>query len=270
MPQAPRLLCADCARPMKQTRWSLPQGQAVCQPCRRQSDQRQGAPCPECGVRMAKHAKGLKRCLACAQAPRRCVACDVPMPARQKSRSVTTCSRWCGHFVRYSYWPQTKLIWCACGTASTPYGVTRCECAKRPSARSWPRCRVFIADCVVCNRVFTSPHTRLTCSSECAELRNRDHKRRARDRRRATERRAYVADVYRAKIYARDKNRCQLCGKKMRMTAVVPHPLAPTIDHIVPLSRGGTHEPANVHAAHFICNSLKSNNGGGEQLLLIG
>jgi len=41
------------------------------------------------------------------------------------------------------------------------------------------------------------------------------------------------------------------------MSLKAPHPLSMSIDHIIPLSRGGTHEPDNVQLAHFICNSIK-------------
>jgi 5-methylcytosine-specific restriction endonuclease McrA len=54
------------------------------------------------------------------------------------------------------------------------------------------------------------------------------------------------------------------------MTKAVPHPKAPTIDHIVPWSVSKDDSRANVQLAHFLCNSLKSAGGGGEQLLLIG
>lgn len=67
--------------------------------------------------------------------------------------------------------------------------------------------------------------------------------------------------VYRSKIFERDGWRCQLCRKPVRRTAVVPHPLAPTLDHIVPLAAGGLHEPANVQTAHFICNSVRGAGG---------
>jgi 5-methylcytosine-specific restriction endonuclease McrA len=50
---------------------------------------------------------------------------------------------------------------------------------------------------------------------------------------------------------------CRLCGDPMMMGQAVPHPKAPTIDHVIPLAKGGTHEPANVQAAHFLCNSIK-------------
>jgi 5-methylcytosine-specific restriction endonuclease McrA len=46
----------------------------------------------------------------------------------------------------------------------------------------------------------------------------------------------------------------------------VPEPLAPTIDHIIALANGGTHEPTNVQCAHFICNATK---GAREQQQLV-
>lgn len=71
-------------------------------------------------------------------------------------------------------------------------------------------------------------------------------------------------------VFERDRWTCQLCGKKIKRDAEVPHPLAPTIDHIIPLADDGTHEPANCQAAHFACNSRKRDRGGGEQLALVG
>jgi 5-methylcytosine-specific restriction endonuclease McrA len=53
------------------------------------------------------------------------------------------------------------------------------------------------------------------------------------------------------------------------MTKVVPHPKAPTIDHIVPLSAGGDDTKANVQLACFLCNSIKGSRGT-QQLTLIG
>jgi 5-methylcytosine-specific restriction endonuclease McrA len=67
-----------------------------------------------------------------------------------------------------------------------------------------------------------------------------------------------VATVKRADIYERDDWTCYLCGDPVERTEKVPHRLAPTLDHILPLARGGTHEPSNVATAHFICNAMKS------------
>jgi 5-methylcytosine-specific restriction endonuclease McrA len=81
---------------------------------------------------------------------------------------------------------------------------------------------------------------------------------------------AYVADVNRLQIFKRDRLICHICGKKTDPRKSAPHPKAPTIDHIVPIAKGGTHEPANVATACFMCNATKSDRGGGEQLALIG
>jgi len=59
-------------------------------------------------------------------------------------------------------------------------------------------------------------------------------------------------------IAERDGWLCQLCGTEIDKTALVPEPLAATLDHIVPLSCGGEHSEANVQLAHFLCNSTKS------------
>jgi 5-methylcytosine-specific restriction endonuclease McrA len=66
-----------------------------------------------------------------------------------------------------------------------------------------------------------------------------------------------VEPVYRYKIFEQDEWTCQLCGLPVDREAEVPSPLAPTIDHIIPLAKGGTHEPSNAQCAHFICNSTK-------------
>jgi len=73
-------------------------------------------------------------------------------------------------------------------------------------------------------------------------------------------------------IFERDGWRCQIpgCGRRVKRTAVAPHPLAPTLDHIIPRSEGGDHTRANVRCAHFICNSRRGNRGGNDQLLLVG
>ena len=47
------------------------------------------------------------------------------------------------------------------------------------------------------------------------------------------------------------------------------HPLSPTIDHVIPLSKGGTHEPGNCRLACFRCNAIKSDGGGGEQFAFV-
>lgn len=63
--------------------------------------------------------------------------------------------------------------------------------------------------------------------------------------------------IRRVEVFARDGYSCWLCDKPTDATAKVPHPLAPTIDHVLPRSHGGSDDPANLRCAHFICNSRR-------------
>lgn len=60
------------------------------------------------------------------------------------------------------------------------------------------------------------------------------------------------------KIYERDKWTCQICGEKVDNSLTWPNPMSATIDHIIPLSKGGTHTKDNVQLAHASCNISKS------------
>jgi len=57
----------------------------------------------------------------------------------------------------------------------------------------------------------------------------------------------------------RDGENCALCGDLVDFTLAWPHKMCATVDHIVPWSRGGTHDEGNLQLAHWSCN-LKKNN----------
>ena len=151
------------------------------------------------------------------------------------------------------------------------YCSERCKELRHENQR--PRLPRFIdASCADCGSrflmdrmAFHSVHgERHYCSVRCSA-------RAGKDRRRARKRNAYVADVNRMDVFESDGWRCHLCGKRIRRDMVVPHPLAATVDHVIPLAAGGTHEPSNCRAAHYLCNSTKGDRFavGGEQMLLM-
>ena len=72
------------------------------------------------------------------------------------------------------------------------------------------------------------------------------------------------SDITLFKLYKRDNGFCYLCGKvcdwndkEVRANVIICGNQYPSIDHIVPLSKGGLHSWNNVKLAHRICNSLK-------------
>lgn len=171
-------------------------------------------------------------------------------------RTARYCSHTCWYEASHASHCQIELSWNP--LLATPRVAP--VVAPRPLRRRW-----FGACCPMCATWFVTDNPRHHhCSPRCG-------RRADKDKRRALERKAFVAPVNRMQVYERDHWTCQLCCKPVMRDEVVPHPQAPTLDHIIPLSRGGTHEPANVQLAHFRCNSIKSDGNlvGGEQLALI-
>ena len=58
-------------------------------------------------------------------------------------------------------------------------------------------------------------------------------------------------------VLERDGWVCQLCGEPTDRKVRWPHPMYPTIDHIIPVSKGGKHEEINLQCAHAQCNIRK-------------
>jgi 5-methylcytosine-specific restriction endonuclease McrA len=113
-------------------------------------------------------------------------------------------------------------------------------------------------NCALCSEPFVSRLRTITCSIQCQARLKADRMHEKGHRYRARLRAAYVAPVNRALIYLRDEYTCQLCHLPVDMTTLSPQPFAPSLDHVIPLARGGTHELNNVQLAHVICNSIKS------------
>jgi len=52
---------------------------------------------------------------------------------------------------------------------------------------------------------------------------------------------------------------CGICGKPVDFSYRYPHPLSPTVDHIIPVSKGGhPSDLDNLQLAHRCCNMEKS------------
>lgn len=62
-----------------------------------------------------------------------------------------------------------------------------------------------------------------------------------------------------ARIAYRDKHICHICGEYVDMALETNDNMYGSIDHVIPVSKGGTHTWDNVMLAHRICNTIKSN-----------
>lgn len=265
--------------------------------CRFRSSPRPPRPCDECGVPV-KSFGPVALCEPCKAARKRerqrrynqtkrctCTVCGQPFTGTWRK----TCSDECARVLtaetaaeRRMNWPKCSVWFRSCGHCGVVFtarhhsqaycGDGCAESAKRDAYVEYQKRRSEMArgpfPCAGCG-TGQFPRRDSKCDVCKAEAKRR-HRRRAKRKRRALKLGVESEPYTLAEISLRDGYRCGLCDQKVPMDRVVPHSKAPTIDHIVPLSRGGDDIRANVQLAHFLCNSLKGDRGGYEQLALIG
>ena len=105
------------------------------------------------------------------------------------------------------------------------------------------------------------------CSVECRNKKENKRKE-IRRRTRLITNGKYDDTITLKKLYKKYNGVCQICGKKCDYEDYVitekgvhiAGNMYPSIDHMIPLAKGGTHTDNNVQLAHRICNSIKSSN----------
>lgn len=169
-------------------------------------------------------------------------------------------------------------------------------CSKECATESYKRSNSK-RECVYCKKYFRPSNHRKCCSNECKRKKeNLDRKKRWRLRKckycglwKHTVRRKYCskecgrrgvnlskelrknerlkiarrngqfdADIDIYKLIERDGGHCYLCGDDILFTCHFNDPKYPTIEHVMPIAKGGTHSWDNVKVACRECNTRKS------------
>lgn len=122
---------------------------------------------------------------------------------------------------------------------------------------------IYKKTCIICGKEFETPFQQATtCSKGCSKLyKTYKHDNRL-DRLRSNG--EVDADITIDKLIERDDGVCHICGKKIDKEdyryqdghRITGHNY-PTIDHVIPVSKGGTHTWDNVKLAHMVCNAQK-------------
>lgn len=257
----------------------------VCRPCRAIAPQPYALPsrqatrcrrCSWCGDRFAKQRPSQRYCsLACNN--RAAVSLRTGSEARARRRTCEVCGK--QYVATYT---QQRACGRTCGKvlsqASRPRAAPRIRIPRPPQAR------IYYLDCVACGDLFVARCATARCCRPCLLSRRQGRDRHCacgaqvpgrarrcaacRREHRRRERRGYPISL--AELAFRDRYRCGLCHRKVNLALVVPHPGAPTVDHVLPRSRGGTDEPVNLQLAHFLCNSRKGAALNQQQLALFG
>jgi hypothetical protein len=95
------------------------------------------------------------------------------------------------------------------------------------------------------------------CASRRLAAAEREAHKEQNKRRRARLRGATTERFSTGSIFLRDGYYCGICGVRTDPSKTVPHPLSPTLDHIMPIAMGGGHTKANTQCACFQCNWMK-------------
>ena len=146
---------------------------------------------------------------------------------------------------------------CGDGIASDDIRVRYCDKRCRLAAQTGSRYRRYL-DCAFCGARFRSQNGKQRyCSPRCRIKRNQADGSSTTLRRMAERHGGERGERFtRRDVCERDNWVCQLC-----LTPIDPMSrdtrLMASVDHKVPLTKGGAHSLANVQAAHRACNAAK-------------
>lgn len=122
-------------------------------------------------------------------------------------------------------------------------------------------------ECVECGKRFFNAKEIKCCSDLC--------RKKYRNRVKELNRRTKIAEngevdksISITKLIKRDNNTCHICGTECNGNDFIINEEGyhiagndyPSVDHVLPISKGGTHTWDNVKLAHRLCNSLKKDN----------
>lgn len=149
------------------------------------------------------------------------------------------------HTQRKSYW----TTWVA--ENREQYNATKRAQYHRTIERSRERAVINAAKYREANREKVNAYARAYAAANPERNRERARLRKARKL-------AAVIVPYReSDILERDGWVCGICREPIDRTLPRRHPFGASLDHIIPLARGGADAPDNVQAAHFRCNLRK-------------
>ena len=162
---------------------------------------------------------------------RTCALCGGPLPEGSTSRRMY-CSRKCLQKVTYRRRVPRSSV-------PNVGGAPCAQCGKDIPIRS---------------RSGPAP---IYCGATCANKASYERRKLAGSIKRTRKRTSVVEPIVNAEIFERDGWVCQLCDAPVDRLLSYPDPGSASLDHIMPLSRGGHHVRSNVQLAHLFCNLSK-------------
>lgn len=255
--------CVSCAEVRKKRRDAEREKTRSKGPERSRSKSKPWVVCAICGV-ACPDKKGVSSRRFCS------VACTVAARAAPRSKiKIVDCPS-CGClFVRSGAKGNGARRTCSDGCSAAMMRSKQREWSRAhrvpPSARDGACSPLAYGNCRRCGTLFVHDErcVQVYCGRKCAKAVERKRYRHAR----RTSGRSETFSLL--EIAERDGWRCHLCGKQVPDREYKARDLDPTIDHLVPVSAGGSHTRDNVALAHNRCNWQRGADGLA-QLRLVG
>jgi 5-methylcytosine-specific restriction endonuclease McrA len=207
--------------------------------------------CAECGGPVTQAEKGRPRRFCSQQCKARVGNRALrrrQLPIRDPNPQERSCA-YCGK----PFVPRRKdQIYCPAGPGS--YCIQKAYWARRDAGEPLRQVEQ-VKTCVECGVEFTAHKSNAKWCSKICRIRTTG---RDASRRRGPVRPGWKPYTDR-EIFERDGWVCQICYELVDREARRTHRDGATIDHTIPLSRGGADSPENVVTAHWHCNRDKGN-----------
>lgn len=227
----------------------------------------------KCGELKAKRSKTCMKCKR-TRKPQPCKQCQKPFLPRDKQHN-TFCSRECGFEYRRQQaavrqktreklrLEQSKTFECRkCGetlSKDPKRNLRICEACKAPPKTyyRYEKVKRITKQCACGNTFEVTPgwYDKRTICNSCSRKEHQSNSKHRRRERMKTKKRTRVV---RRSVWNRDGWECQHCGTTVATGEDYNKPSYPTIDHVIPLAKGGEHSMSNTMTLCRRCNTIKS------------
>lgn len=226
--------------------------------------------CRSCWNSIPREHGRTKLCLDCdpPKAPVACVICGVPAVARrgpkrtcasEECRRSHRLHRYRGYAARdKSARPLRECRRPGCDkTVPAFYSLLVKYCSNDCLDRRCER------KCAGCGAIFAKPSPQKFCTQECLWDWRRTGlfprpKGEKSYRARAERYGVKYEKVIRSKVFERDGWTCGICDEPVDRSVKYPDLMSVSLDHVIPLSAGGSHTYDNVQCSHWYCNVIKN------------
>lgn len=203
-----------------------------------------------------------------------CVVCEVPIENHRRGRRKLYCSRRCGTKANRTLKPKRKANCDNCGneftTAKDDQHFCQASCRLEvQKAITLEKTKAFYRElypdgikrkpCGWCGEILEVPakrtlasrryHERCSIEAQRARYRIKTVKRQSK-----TKPSRLAAD----QVLREYGDKCHICQETIDLDLARTSRMGLTVDHVIPLSKGGTDELHNLRPAHWICNNRKS------------